>query len=110
MSEAHGLGHVDGHGSRGAQGIGVARRGDHLDAEAIETQADGAEDVEVRLAAVAPAGAQRPANQATVIRLVAALLAEQRDEWRVSKRYLSSESMALLKPPAVPALENKEAE
>jgi len=45
-----------------------------------------------------------------VIRLVAALLAEQRDEWRVSKRYLSSESMALLKPPAVPALENKEAD
>jgi putative transposase len=48
-------------------------------------------------------------NEAAVIRLVGAVLAEQHDEWQVGKRYLSLESMALLKPPTVPALENKEA-
>jgi putative transposase len=48
-------------------------------------------------------------TEAAVVRLVGAVLAEQHDEWQVGKRYLSLESMALLKPSAVPALENKEA-
>jgi putative transposase len=47
-------------------------------------------------------------NEAAVTRLVGAVLAEQHDEWQVGKRYLSLESMALLKPPGVPALEHKE--
>jgi len=48
-------------------------------------------------------------NEAAVVRLVGAVLAEQHDEWQVGHRYVSLESMALLKPRAVPALENKEA-
>jgi putative transposase len=35
-------------------------------------------------------------NDASVIRLAGALLIEQNDEWLVSRRYLSAESMALI--------------
>jgi transposase-like protein len=44
-------------------------------------------------------------NREAVLRLVTMLLVEQNDEWAVSRRYFSLESMQLLKPPLTHAAE-----
>ena len=38
-------------------------------------------------------------NDAAAIRLIGAVLADQHDEWTISRRYLSEASMALLDDP-----------
>ena len=48
-------------------------------------------------------------NEAAIVRLVGAILLEQNDEWAVSRRYMSLETMAgfcddaTVRPPAIPA-------
>ncbi len=43
-------------------------------------------------------------NRASVSRLVGAMLSERHDEWQVSRRYISSESIALAMRPPLTAL------
>ncbi|HEX6816764.1 MAG TPA: transposase, partial [Ktedonobacterales bacterium] len=44
-------------------------------------------------------------NEAAIVRLVGAVLAEQHDEWQVGRRYFSAESVAKLLPIPLPQQE-----